>query len=322
MDKLKVSVGLPVFKKKYLGKTISSILSQSFNNFELIIINDDSPENLDELIYSYVDPRIIYIKNEFNLGKTSVVKNWNKCLSYAKGEYFVLGADDDYYEIDFLKEMVEFLDNNKTVNVCHCRLKIINDKDEVCGISNAVPPIQTSLDFLLQRLNNSINYYVGDFMCRTKVLKAKGGFIEFPLAWGSDIATWTELSFSGGIGFVNKFLFNYRINNQSISKSSHFLQKIEGQFQIDFWIEKFIKKQNYTLHPENSILIDEIVRIKPIFLSNGISNELIKGIKNNPIGVFIILNRFYKLKKLFKGIEIKIMLKALKNYIIQLFKFL
>ena len=93
-----ISVALPVVKTKFLKFAIDSILNQSFNDFELIIVNNGSPEDVDGILKNYSDGKIRYIKHEKML---PIIENWNKCLSYAKGEYFVLFSDDDIYEKDF-----------------------------------------------------------------------------------------------------------------------------------------------------------------------------------------------------------------------------
>ncbi|MGS3108146.1 glycosyltransferase, partial [Escherichia coli] len=83
---------------------IDSILSQTFKDFELIIVNDASPENLDSIISSYDDTRIRYYKNDKNCGAENVIDNWNKCLSFANGDYFILMGDDDKLDEDYLSE--------------------------------------------------------------------------------------------------------------------------------------------------------------------------------------------------------------------------
>jgi glycosyltransferase involved in cell wall biosynthesis len=68
IDLIKFSILIPVYKSKYLKECIDSILMQTFNNFELIILNDDSPEDIDNIVSSYQDNRIRYYKNDKNVG--------------------------------------------------------------------------------------------------------------------------------------------------------------------------------------------------------------------------------------------------------------
>lgn len=69
MTKDLVSIGIPAYKATYLKEAIDSVLNQTYTKFELIIVNDKSPENIEEIISTYNDKRIRYYKNEDNLGK-------------------------------------------------------------------------------------------------------------------------------------------------------------------------------------------------------------------------------------------------------------
>lgn len=64
MSDIKFSIIVPAFKKQFLKECIDSILAQSYDNFEVIIINDHSPQDLDVIINNYKDERIRYYKNE------------------------------------------------------------------------------------------------------------------------------------------------------------------------------------------------------------------------------------------------------------------
>ena len=78
-----VSIAIPAYKATYLYEAIESALSQDYKNIELIIVDDCSPYHLDNIVNKFYDSRISYYKNEENLGKVSIVHNWNKCLSLA-----------------------------------------------------------------------------------------------------------------------------------------------------------------------------------------------------------------------------------------------
>ena len=94
-ETVKFSVTIPAYKDKYLGETIDSVLAQTYSNFEVVIVNDASPYDLDSIVAQYDDPRIRYFKNEKNCGARHVVDNWNICLGHATGEYLICMGDDD-----------------------------------------------------------------------------------------------------------------------------------------------------------------------------------------------------------------------------------
>lgn len=88
---------MPTYKALYLSKAIDSILNQTYTSFELVIINDASPDNIKEIVQRYNDVRIIYLENEQNIGGKDLVSNWNHCIKYAKYDHIILATDDDEF---------------------------------------------------------------------------------------------------------------------------------------------------------------------------------------------------------------------------------
>ena len=90
----KVSVLIPTYNyARYIGEAIESVLNQTFTDFELIIIDDQSKDNTDEVVAKYLhDPRVSYHKNPVNLG---LVGNFNRALELANGEYIKFLLADD-----------------------------------------------------------------------------------------------------------------------------------------------------------------------------------------------------------------------------------
>lgn len=122
----KISVLMPVYNTKaaYLKAAIESILNQTFSDFEFIIINDGSENNAEEVILSYTDKRIKYIKNKENIG---LIKTLNKGLLYSKGEYIARMDSDDIALPERFKKQVEFMNENLNVGVCGTWLKTFGD---------------------------------------------------------------------------------------------------------------------------------------------------------------------------------------------------
>ena len=107
MHKPTISVIMPVYNgEKFLNEAINSILTQTFTDYELIIINDGSTDNTEKIVLSYDDSRIIYVKNEYNL---KLIKTLNKGVELAKGKYIArMDADDISLPIRFEKQVEIF----------------------------------------------------------------------------------------------------------------------------------------------------------------------------------------------------------------------
>ena len=110
-----VSVIMPVYNGAlYLREAIDSILSQTHTNLELIIINDGSNDNSEEIILSYEDNRIRYIINEKNSG---ICVTLNKGLDIAKGKYIARMDCDDISCPERLQMQIEYMEQNPSIGV-------------------------------------------------------------------------------------------------------------------------------------------------------------------------------------------------------------
>lgn len=111
-----VTVLMPTFNAaEFLETSIRSILKQTLYDFEFLIINDGSKDNSEEIILSFSDNRIKYIKNIRNIGLANTL---NKGLALAKGEYIIRMDADDYSLDTRIEKQVLFLNNNPCVGLC------------------------------------------------------------------------------------------------------------------------------------------------------------------------------------------------------------
>ena len=111
----KISVVMPVYnqKEEYLREAIESILNQTYKDFEFIIVNDGSTNNSEEVILSYSDDRIVYIKQE-NQG---VARSLNNGISQTKGEYIARMDSDDISLPERFEKQIKFLEEHPEVSI-------------------------------------------------------------------------------------------------------------------------------------------------------------------------------------------------------------
>lgn len=107
----RVSICIPTYRgAAHLGATLDSVLAQTFGDFELVIVDDRSPDDTEALVARYTDPRIRYLKNDRNLGPEG---NWNRCLDEARGTFFKLLPQDDVLYPDTLARQVDVLERDR-----------------------------------------------------------------------------------------------------------------------------------------------------------------------------------------------------------------
>jgi len=239
---MKFSIGIPAYKSKFLKENITSILNQTYNNFELIIVNDASPEDIDSIVASFNDPRIRYYKNKINVGAEHVVDNWNICLSFAVGEYFILMGDDDMFAPNYLEEFVSLIDKYPLLDVYHCRTIIIDEKSNPLRLTEPRPEFESTYDSIVERMNSHRTFFISDYVYKTKTLNENGGFFKLPLAWASDDISSYIASGEKGIAHTNNAVFMYRENSLNITSTGNCFLKMEAVKLEENWFKNFLSK--------------------------------------------------------------------------------
>src|SRR5262245_7682998 len=121
----KVSVCIPTFNRaQMLREALLSVLTQTFEDFELIITDNASHDENREVVASIKDDRIRYIRQESNIG---IVNNFNQCLHHSRGSYITIFHDDDLMVPDSLCFRVLALDQNRGVGLVHSKFDLIDD---------------------------------------------------------------------------------------------------------------------------------------------------------------------------------------------------
>jgi glycosyltransferase involved in cell wall biosynthesis len=121
-----VTVLMPVYNgEKYLKEAIESILDQTYQNLDFLIMNDGSTDNSLSIIESYEDPRIRVITNETNL---KLIATLNKGLQLAKGKYVARMDCDDISVSNRIEKQIEFMENNPEVGICGAWVTTIGEK--------------------------------------------------------------------------------------------------------------------------------------------------------------------------------------------------
>lgn len=238
---MKFSITIPAYKAKYLNECIDSILAQTYKDFELVIVNDASPEDLDSIVNHYDDSRIRYYVNEKNCGAINVVDNWNKCLGYAYGDFIICMGDDDKLMPNCLEEYDKLITKYPQLDAFHTRVIRIDDDSNIIDILEDRAEVESVYSLMRHRFK-SRQQYIGDFCYRTSKLKSMGGFYKLPLAWTSDDITAYMMTGSKGIANTNVATFMYRINAYTISRTGNCKIKMDSLNRAGYWIDNFLQK--------------------------------------------------------------------------------
>ena len=284
---MKLTILMPVFntKEEYLKEAIESILNQTFKNFELLIINDGSTNNAEEVILSYNDTRIRYISQE-NKG---ISYTRNKGIELANGEYIAFMDSDDISLPTRLEKQVNFLAKNPKVSIVGTWLETFPKKQLI-----KMPKTPKVIDFLVK---SSMN--------QATVMFKKNDFLTYNLKYNENLETaedyelWTRAIKVLNFANIQEKLYRYRFHEENIT-----IKKKDVQIVND-------AKIKYTL-------------LNSLTENKKIQNDIINSINKNYSlklsfieRLFSIKNR-YVINKKFKiihilGIKFEIVSKEIKG---------
>lgn len=205
----KVSIGMPVYNGEvFLKDAINSILNQTFQDFELIISDNASTDQTQEICYFYAtqDQRIRYYRNECNMG---AAWNQSRVVKLAKGNYFKWAHHDDLCAPELLEKCVEVLEQNLSIVLCYPQTTIINQWNnpvEQCSDDFDLRSTKAHQRFRryhqLVRYGNLCNPFHG--LIRTNILKKTPIVGSYP---SSDLVLLGELVLYGEFSEIPKTLF-------------------------------------------------------------------------------------------------------------------
>ncbi len=224
----KVTVITPNYNHaRYLPQRLESILNQTFQDFELIILDNASTDNSREVIQSYTsDPRVRAIFNETNNG--SAFRQWNLGLSHAKGEYIWFAESDDYADLSFLETLVDRLDRYPNVGLVFCQSWGVDEESksvfDYLGIRYHNLSSHWNQDYINTGHDECVNYLfwhnmipnASAVLLRRSIIDRVGGAPNDMFICG-DWMTYIEILSFSDIAFVSAHL-NYFRHHQRTSR--------------------------------------------------------------------------------------------------------
>lgn len=245
MDNPRISVLMPVYNcEKYLDEAITSILNQTFSDFELIVINDGSTDRTDEIVRKYShDKRLVYELNESNMG---IVYSLNRGLELSKANIVARIDGDDIAAPTRLEVQYEFLEKNQDIVLVGSFIELIDEEGNYLG----------SREFITGPENTrKVFFYYGPHrhptvMFRKDIVDSVGRYRkEYELI--EDIDLYFRLILSGyKTDNIPMNLLKYRVHPEASDK--HFKEK----GVLSFRLKKAVAKEfNVKLGPINYVSI-------------------------------------------------------------------
>jgi len=208
----KVSVLTPVYKtdEKFLRAAIESVLAQTFRDFEFLLLDDCPSDSRETVVKSYDDPRIVYVKNEGNLG---ITPSRNRLLEMAHGEYLAVFDHDDVCRADRFEKEVAYLDEHPKCGVVSSWIRHVPQ-------NRVVEYPREGHAIKVQLAHNCIVQHSAS-MIRKSALVAYGLHYEQPFSPSEDHALWVRLLPYVDFHIIPEPLLDYRwhANNTTLSQT-------------------------------------------------------------------------------------------------------
>ena len=205
-----VTVLMSVYNgEKYLKKAIESILCQTFTDFEFLIVNDGSTDATSDIVLSYADARIHFVRNEKNIG---LARALNKGIKLAQGKSIARQDADDVSLPTRLEKEVLFLDQHKDVYLLGSAFQVINKKGEML----TTVPVLTGNSEIQPALLQANQFCHGTIMFR-KSIATSVGLYRPEFATAQDYDFWLRISERYAVANISEPLYQWRLTTNSIS---------------------------------------------------------------------------------------------------------
>jgi len=241
-EKPSLAIVVPAYREQFLQDTLKSIAKQTNQNFKCYIFDDCSNENIKDISMRYA--HFEYYRFNENLGSKNLIAHWNRCLERINEEWVWLFSDDDIMEEncveEFYKKQKEYYNNTYLFRFRH---NTINESGVEIVPAKSIKN-EYSFEFLKSTLSGN-PCRLQEHIFNWEKLKKIGGFVEFPLAWCSDIATWCLLGKEKEIIAINSAMVHFRMSGNNISsQDSNMKEKLLANRLFYLWC---IKNFNLTL---------------------------------------------------------------------------
>ncbi|MDV2995536.1 MAG: hypothetical protein N4J56_005190 [Chroococcidiopsis sp. SAG 2025] len=223
----KVSVIIPNYNHaQFLEQRIQSVLDQTYQDFEIIYLDDASTDNSNEVFAKFANnSRIRAIYNQTNSG--SPFKQWNKGIRLAQGEYVWIAESDDYADKRLLAELVDKLDNNPTVGLAYCLSWFIDERDR--SIFNSKDLLyfpdkeRWEKDFVNNGIDECSKYLIFENIIHNasavlirRSIYEKVGYADESLRLCGDWLLWVKMLLVSDIAFIAEPLNYYRAHSETV----------------------------------------------------------------------------------------------------------
>lgn len=234
-----VTVIVPTYNRaEYLREAITSVLSQSYEHFELLILDNCSGDHTPDIIKSFSDPRIRYVRHLCNIGGAA---NWTYGVKLAQGKYLSILGDDDKYQEDFLLRRVQMLSQYPESAAVCSSYSFMNSKGEITGTSSL---LSNRVHFLKDRellcFMRDYTWFIGATLYVTEVINSHWDLILTRSGVCGDICLnfLIATKLHKQVIWIPELDCCYRIHNGQDSSENRILMLMDGPLVMELILSR------------------------------------------------------------------------------------
>lgn len=214
----KYSIILPVRNGgSYVRECVNSILAQTLDDFNCIILDNCSTDGTSEWIASLTDPRIISHRSDRSL---TIVENWSRVRDVPKNEFMTMIGHDDILDPHYLAVMDKLIGKHPGAGLYQTHFRYIDSRGETLRFCQPMDEYQTAAEFLAFSLTGNIDIMGTGFLMRSADYDRAGGIPPYPNLLFADFELWIELSRNGYKATAPEECFAFRLHQSTTTTSS------------------------------------------------------------------------------------------------------
>lgn len=271
-NKYKITIIVPVFNgEAYIEACIKCLINQSYDNLEIIIVDDGSTDNTKKYVESYMaeDHRILLFEQK-NQGVSSAR---NTGLSYCTGEFICFVDCDDTIDRDFCKTMIAYMNDNIDVVVCGVRVSYNGEVTEDSPYFSTVSGEVACLNILEQK---NVSGFIWNKLFKTSVFRSENIYFPEGFIYEDLLVCYEYFQCINSVQYIDESLYHYKRRSGSLCTNYDNPRRMSDLVEIIKIMEEKTPKNQVNLNAYVFFLHNSLLRLNNYFIrSNYIGNDIL-----------------------------------------------
>jgi glycosyl transferase family 2 len=220
MSAPELAIIIPAFRVRFLERTLQSLTAQTERRFHLYIGDDASPEPVESIVKKFQERLpLTYHRFSENLGGRSLTQHWSRCIALSREPWVWLFSDDDVMEPDCVASFFRTLAATPGgFDVYRFNTLVMDENDRLLRLNPPHPEIESGTQFLYFLLRG-LRSCVAQEAIFSRATYERHGWVDFPLAWGTDNASQIVWAEARGLKRIEGARVRWRWSGQNISST-------------------------------------------------------------------------------------------------------